>query len=403
MYAREIACVFIFVKITICMKLKMKTLRTLIVAMSALVLGACADPEPIVVYGLTLSQTGVVFDAEGGESLLEVAPFPEEEEWSVDAQQLPAWVGVEVVPEGVKVSVVANLSTNVRTAQFSLLSPKGNFESYEISVSQEAAEDGAEGFVTSAAESYTFDSEGGEYRFTVVSDSECTIAGDAEWLTVEYDQLSGVVTLSAEPNEGEESLAATLTIVYEKDGESQSMEIAVEQQTRAENAYYKLVGRWLISASKWFYSPNGSLNSLDYDPNPADYYLIFDIEEGEYGKTLVMKNFLYPYTSLEVRYDATTGGFVIPFGWTVYSYNVFFYITLVGERQFSYASAEVDVTPSEDGTMLIPDLPTVSGYNWVGFGLWTYDDEDNKIALGSNFRPTMFPMGDITFRKYEEQ
>lgn len=384
------------------MKFNFKTLRALFVAVSALVLGACAEPEPIVVYGLTLSHTGVVFDANGGENLLEVAPFPNDEEWTIDAEQLPAWVSVEVVNDGVKVSAVANLSASVRTTQFSLLSPDGNFEPYKISVSQEGADEGAEGFMTSAAESYTFDSEGGEYRFTVVSDSKLMIEYNAEWLTVEYDMQSGVLTLSAESNEGEERLEATLTLYYTLNDEPQSMEIAIEQQTRAENPYYKLVGRWLISASKWFYSPNGSLNSLDYDPNPADYYLIFDIEQGEYGKTLVMKNFLYPHTSLEVRYDAATGGFVIPFGWTVYSYNVFFYITLVGERQFSYAAAEVDVVPSEDGTILTLDLPTVSGYNWVGFGLWTYDEEENKIALGSTYRPTMFPMGNVTFRKYEE-
>lgn len=384
------------------MNFNFKTLRAVFVAVSALVLGACAEPEPIVVYGLTLSHTGVVFDANGGENLLEVAPFPNDEEWTIDAEQLPAWVSVEVVNDGVKVSAVANLSTSVRTTQFSLLSPDGNFEPYKISVSQEGADEGAEGFMTSAAESYTFDSEGGEYRFTVVSDSKLMIEHNAEWLTMEYDMQSGVVTLSAEPNEGEERLEATLTLYYTLNDEPQSMEIAIEQQTRAENPYYKLVGRWLISASKWFYSPNGSLNSLDYDPNPADYYLIFDIEQGEYGKTLVMKNFLYPHTSLEVRYDDATGGFVIPFGWTVYSYNVFFYITLVGERQFSYAAAEVDVVPSEDGAILTLDLPTVSGYNWVGFGLWTYDEEENKIALGSTYRPTMFPMGNVTFRKYEE-
>lgn len=385
------------------MNFNFKTLRALFVAMSALVLGACSDPEPIVVYGLTLSQQGVVFDAEGGESLLEVAPFPDDEEWSVDAEQLPAWVGVEVVAEGVKVTAAANLTTDVRTAEFSLVSPKGKFEPYEVTVSQECAEDVVDGFATSAAESYTFDSEGGEYRFTVLTAAAWSITCDAEWLTVTTDSKSSVVTLAAEPNEGEERLSTTLTINYTLGDEPQSVEIAVEQQTRAENPYLNLVGKWEITASKWFYSPNGSLNSLDYAPNASDYYLIFDIEEGEYGKTLWMKNFLYPLTSLEVRYDASTGGFVIPFGWTVYSYNVFFYITLVGERQFSYAAAEVDVVPSEDGAMLIPDLPTVSGFNWVGFGLWTYDEEENKIALGSNYRPTMFPMGDITFRRYVEE
>lgn len=373
----------------------------IVALLSFLFLGSCGESEPIVVYSLTLSESSVVFDAEGGERIVSVTPYPENESWKLNVVESD-WVDVVAVDGGVKVTAERNITSEVRTTSFSIVSPESKFDPYNVTISQECAEDVVEGFATSAAESYTFDSEGGEYRFTVVSDSKLMIEHNAEWLTMEYDMQSGVVTLSAEPNEGEERLAATLTIAYEMDGEPQSVEIAVEQQTRAENPYYKLVGRWLISASKWFYSPNGSLNSLDYDPNPADYYLIFDIEQGEYGKTLVMKNFLYPYTSLEVRYDAATGGVVIPFGWTVYSYNVFFYITLVGERQFAYAAAEVDVVPSEDGTILTLNMPTVSGYNWVGFGLWTYDEEENKIALGSTYRPTMFPMGNVTFRKYEE-
>lgn len=365
-----------------------------------LFLGSCGKSEPIVVHSLTLSESSVAFDAEGGERIVSVNPFPEDEEWILNAAQLE-WAAVEAVEGGVKITAERNISSQVRTTSFHIVSPESKFDSYKVTISQEAA-NVADGFVTSAAESYTFDSEGGDYRFTVIAESEWSVESDSEWLTIATDYEQGVVTLSAEPNQGEEMLTATLTIRYTEGGAPQTITIAVEQQTRAENPYYKLVGKWEITANKWFYSPNGSLNSLDYAPNASDYYLIFDIAEGEYGKTLVMENFLYPNTRLEVRYDAETGGFVIPFGWTVLSYNVFFYVTLVGDRQFSYAALEVDVTPSEDGSMLSLALPTVSGYNWVGFGLWTYDDEDNKVALGSNYRPTMFPMGDINFVKKQE-
>jgi hypothetical protein len=81
-----------------------------------------------------------------------------------------------------------------------------------------------------------------------------------------------------------------------------------------------LVGSWEIRATNWFYATNGSINPLQdstgasYAPEPSQYCLIFDIKEGVYGKSLVMKNFLFPGTSLEVAYDAESGGFTIPFG-----------------------------------------------------------------------------------------
>lgn len=365
-----------------------------------LFLYSCEESEPTVVYELKLSQTSVAFNADGGECIVRVNPFPEDELWTLNVLE-SEWATVVAIDGGVKVVAEENHASEVRSTSFSIESPNGNFDPYEVIIMQEAAEVDST-FVTSATESYTFDSEGGEYCFTVITNDQWSVESDAEWLTVDADYEQGLVSLSATPNIRETRLAGTLTINYIQDCKSYTMEIAVEQQTRAENRYYKLVGKWEISASKWFYSPNGSLNSLDYAPNPSDYYLIFDIEEGEYGKTLVMKNFLYPNTSLEVRYNATTGGFVIPFGWTVLSYDVFLYVTLVNDRQFSYASLEVDVTPSADWAMLVPELPTVDGYNYVGFGLWTYDEEDNKIALGSNYRPTMFPMGDIVLRRYEE-
>lgn len=179
----------------------------------------------------------------------------------------------------------------------------------------------------------------------------------------------------------------------------QVRDIVISQGTRAENPYFRLLGKWEITAAKWYYSPNGSLNSLDYNPSPADYYLIFDIEQGEYGKTYVMSDFLYPGTSLEIRYDKETGNIVIPFGWTVFSYDTYLYITLVGTSKFSYASLEVDGVPSEDFSSIALELPAVDGFNYVGFGLWTYNDNGDKVALGSRYMPTLFPMGPIVFKK----
>ena len=117
----------------------------------------------------------------------------------------------------------------------------------------------------------------------------------------------------------------------------------------------------------------------------SDYYLIFDLVEDKYGETFIMKDFLYPGTSLQVKFDKETGGIRIPFGWPVYAYEVFLYVTFVSSKQFAYASLEAEAKPSQDYTALT---------------LWTYDDNGNKVAFGYSSRPTMFPMSPIVFRKY---
>ena len=84
---------------------------------------------------------------------------------------------------------------------------------------------------------------------------------------------------------------------------------------------------------------------------------------------------------------------------TVYSYDYFLYVTLVGTSSVSYASLEVDGEISDDRSSISLDLPAVDGFNYVGFGLWTYNDNGNKVAVGSRSYPTMFPMGPIVFKK----
>jgi hypothetical protein len=71
----------------------------------------------------------------------------------------------------------------------------------------------------------------------------------------------------------------------------------------------------------------------------------------------------------------------------------------VSATQFSYASYEVAAIPLEEGKKLLLDMPRVTGYTYVGFGLWTYKEGDMKWAFGYESRPTMFPMGDISLIK----
>ena len=360
------------------------------------VLNSCKETEPTILYHLSISEHGVAFDMAGGTKSIQVLPFPEAEAWEAAYDVQEDWFTFEAGSNALTVTAEPNYETETRTGAIVITSPEGHFEPYQISVMQEAGQ--ALEFATTAAD-YSFDSEGGEVTYTVSSNYEWTLEYDADWLTVfHYPDLEQMV-IECRPNESEESRSAILTMSAGHGAQEEIHEIVISQGTRAENPYFKLLGQWEITAAKWYYSPNGSLNNLDYAPNQTDYYLIFDMEQGEYGKTLIMKDFLYPDTELEVRYDKETGNIVIPFGWTVYSYDVFLYITLVSSTKFSYASLEVDGIPSEDFTSITLDLPTVDGWNYIGFGLWTYNDSGSKVALGSRSRPTMFPMGPIVFKK----
>lgn len=289
-----------------------------------------------------------------------------------------------------------NYSTEARSGVIVLSSPEGNFDTYELKVVQEAAAELE--FATSATD-YAFDSEGGSYTFTVRSNYSWDVSSDSGWLRVEKDEVNGLVTVSAQPNATDKGLSAILSVTAGRGEMEKVVQFVVTQGTKEENTYLKLLGQWEITAAKWYYSPNGSLNTLDYAPSPTQYYLIFDLEQGEYGKSYIMRNFLYPGTSLEVRYDKEEGKIVIPFGWTVYSYDYFLYVTLVGTSSVSYASLEVDGEISDDRSSISLDLPAVDGFNYVGFGLWTYNDNGNKVAVGSRSYPTMFPMGPIVFKK----
>ena len=378
------------------MRLIGRSLCTIMIAVSFFVLSGCKALDTEFAYQLTLSESSIVFDMHGAEKSLSVAPFPEKEKWTAAYAEEEDWFTFEAVSDALLVVVEPNYSTQSRSGAIILSSPENHFEPYRVEVVQEGA-DPLE--FTTTVKDHEFDSEGGEICFTVTSNYGWTVGYDADWLTVVHEVPSDRMIVLCQPNASEEQRSAILTMYIGEGEQMQVRDIVISQGTRAENPYFQLLGKWEITAAKWYYSPNGSLNSLDYNPNPADYYLIFDIEQGEYGKTYVMSDFLYPGTSLEIRYDKETGNIVIPFGWTVFSYDTYLYITLVGTSKFSYASLEVDGVPSEDFSSIALELPAVDGFNYVGFGLWTYNDNGDKVALGSRYMPTLFPMGPIVFKK----
>lgn len=364
------------------------------VVLSLMQYGCQEDGTSVYTY-VELSENSVVFDENGATKVIDIRVYPEGTAWQVDVDDQQEWFTFESMSDGVEVTALPNYSGESREGIINITSPEGKFDELELKVVQEAGRELK--FSTSLAD-YAFDSEGGRYTFTVMSNYSWKVTSDASWLKVTADE-TGLVVLSAEPNLSENALSAIVTVTAGMGDHKDVVQCVVKQETRAENKYLRLLGQWEITASKWYYSPNGSLNSLDYNPSPKDYCLIFDLVEDKYNETFLMKNFLYPGTELQVRFDRETGGIVIPFGWAVYDSSVFLYVTLVGNRQFAYASVEAEATPSNNATALSLELPGVDGFTYVGFGLWTYNDDGNKVAFGYSSRPTMFPMSPIVFNK----
>lgn len=378
------------------MRLKTRSLFYVMIVCLASMLNGCKEAEPTIFYQLSLSENGVAFDMEGGSKSIQVNPFPDSEHWEAVYAVQENWFSFSKDDNSLIVTADPNYAVEPRTGSIVIVSPDGNFDPVQVCVMQEAAEPLE---YTTTVSDHQFDSEGGEVFFTVSSNYDWSLEYDADWLTVYHYVELDQIRIECIQNESEERRSAILTFYFGADLD-EVYEVEITQETRSENRYLNLLGQWEITAAKWYYSPNGSLNSLEYNPNQLEYYLVFSLEQGEYGKTYMMRDFLYPGTSLEVRYDKESGNIVIPFGWTVYSYDVFLYLTLVSNTQFSYASLEVDGIPSEDFTTISLDLPKVDGWNYIGFGLWTYNDNGGKVAVGSRSYPTMFPMGPIVFRKW---
>jgi len=360
------------------------------------VLHGCQQDDTSIYAYAELSENSAVFDADGATKVIDIQVYPEGTAWQVEADDQPDWFSFESVSGGIEVTARPNFSGDSRKGAIFITSPENVFEKLELKIVQEAGLESE--FSTSLAE-YDFDSEGGEYTFTVRSNYSWKVTSDASWLKVAADDETGLVVLSAAPNMSENTLSAIVTVTAGTDEQKEVVQCIVRQGIRAENKYLKLLGKWQITSSKWYYSPNGSLNSLGYNPAPDTNCLIFDLVEDRYNETYLMKDFLYPGTELQVRFDRETGGIVIPFGWSVYGTSVFFYVTLVGTKQFAYASLEATAVPSGDASALSLDLPPVDGFPNVGFGLWTYNDNGDKVAFGSSSRPTVFPMSPIVFSK----
>ena len=91
------------------MRLIGRSLCTIMIAVSFLVLSGCKALDTEFAYQLTLSESSIVFDMHGAEKSLSVAPFPEKEKWTAAYAEEEDWFTFEAVSDALLVAVLLNL------------------------------------------------------------------------------------------------------------------------------------------------------------------------------------------------------------------------------------------------------------------------------------------------------
>lgn len=101
-------------------------------------------------------------------------------------------------------------------------------------------------------ESYVFDSEGGEILLSVASNAAWTASVDQTWCVLSTDPERGLATLTvAEPNTGDKTLTATLTVEAGTEVNGAKQTFSLSQQMRGENPYFRIPGTFSITADHW--------------------------------------------------------------------------------------------------------------------------------------------------------
>lgn len=119
------------------MRLIGRSLCTIMIVVSFFVLSGCKALDVEFAYQLTLSESSIVFDMQGAEKSLAVAPFPEEEKWTAAYAEEEDWFTFEAVSDALLVTVEPNYSTDSRSGAIILSSPENHFEPYRVEVVQE--------------------------------------------------------------------------------------------------------------------------------------------------------------------------------------------------------------------------------------------------------------------------
>lgn len=237
---------------------------------------------------INLSKSSVAFATEGGSADIAVAsPSP----WEASCAE--TWISLQPGTQSLTVSAERNTTSAVRETVITVHSAG---DEKTITVRQAFADEPVL-LETSVEETLEFDSEGESFTFRVETNGTWNVTSSAEWLSATASQESSTVELAAAKNP-DAHRTAEVTITSTRGDYSESRTVAVEQLSRDENPYYRLLGRFGLHAENWYYG--GQLLGTSGTGT------FCTIEEKEYRKSVVIKDLFLDGTEIEASYDKHT-------------------------------------------------------------------------------------------------
>lgn len=353
---------------------------------AALLVGAgCSEDDDGGQVKLAFSKHAAVFDADGGDVVINVDAAGV---WSVAKNDAEAtWLDVTFDDLSIRLHAQANPTTEVRRSQI-MVSTDG----YEapIEVAQEPAE--AVKLEVKGPESYLFDSEGGKLLLSVTSSAEWSAAVDQTWCSLEADPRGLLTITVSEPNTGAERLTATLTVTAGDETNGARKTVALTQQMRSENPYFKIPGNYQIEADSWMLAgkDQGAGTRASCTIAEASYNQYFNMTALSFDG--MSAPLAIEALELNLPYSAENKTVSIPLGQRVATFEEKdMYLFLVAldmvNGRFSTGSGAVEGVLSDDlQTITLEAMP--DGYPTLGVVTRKISDTSKNGMLGDIYFPT---------------
>lgn len=329
-----------------------KIFTSLFAAVSILLLGwSCSDDDDPAY--LTLSTHEAVFGIEGGTKEIKVVAS---EAWAVEPTD-ETWVSLSVAEDRLTVRAEQNFTAQTRSVSLKITS--GYLEE-TLKIYQEADADAVSLEILSD-DSYTFDSEGGVFTATVVSNAEWTASLEAEtpWCEVKAEPADGIIKVVAPgSNMTDADLTATLTVTAGPEGKQVEKTILFIQGTHANDPYFKFEGKWSLYSNDWRFG-GASIGEGEYTG--------CTIVSGTYKESMTMNNLFFNGSSRSIDFDPASGNISIPTGLLIGQINTYYcYFATFDFASGKFATDDIKGVMSEDGNTITLILPK-EGYD--GFGI----------------------------------
>ncbi len=353
---------------------------------AVLLVGAgCSDDDDGAEVKLAFSKRAAVFSAKGGDVVINVAAAGA---WSV-AQPEVSWLNVSSDEHSIQMHAQANPAPEVRRAEVVVLT-----DGYEaaIEVTQEPAV--AVELEVNGPDSYTFDSEGGRLLLSVEANASWNASIDQTWCSLSVDPKGLLTVIVTEPNVGTERLSATLTVTAGDEVNGARKTVALTQQMRSENPYFKVADDYQIEAGSWM------LAGVDQGAGMRASCTIAEASYNEYFNMsrLSFDGLSNPLTiealELSLPYDVENKTVSIPLGQRVATFeekDMYLYLVALDmvKGRFSTGSGAVEGTLSDDmQTITLAAMP--DGYPTLGVVMRKISDTSKNGMLGDIY----FPSGD---------